>query len=61
MQKDEEGNAVHYTCSDEDTDPNDPRGQCEISDRIALSFFNGLLVTISYSLSRNTSNHEYIL
>lgn len=60
LQKDSDGNSVRYDCTHDDTDPNDPGGQCKIQDRVALSFFNGMLVTVSFALSRSTSNHEYI-
>ena len=59
-QRDSAGNTVRYGCSDLDTDPNDPDGQCEIQDRVALSFFCGAVMAVSYCLSRSTSNHQYI-
>ena len=39
----------------------DGMGQCTPGGRIAVSFLLGGVVSVSYVLSRSTSNHQYIL
>ena len=49
------------TCASTNFEPNDPGGDCDVGDRIALSFFLGVLFAASFSLSRATSNHQYLM
>ena len=54
-----QSNRPTLDCSSVDTDPDDP-GECEVDDRVALSFFLGSVFVVSFALSRSTSNHQYI-
>ena len=52
---------TRLSCNSVNFSPNVPASDmCNVKSRVALSFYMGALFTLSYVLSRNTSNYQYL-